>query len=61
MDGSIVVFIVTPIVIPVILAIAIALPFIAGRDTTRKRATGAAPKRRLASRRATSGAAGRGR
>ena len=35
MDGSNLVFIVVPIVIPLILAIGIALPFVAARDTTR--------------------------
>jgi len=34
MDGSNLVFIVVPIVIPLILAIGIALPFVAARDTT---------------------------
>ena len=35
MDGSNLVFIIVPIVIPLILAIGIALPFVAARDTTR--------------------------
>ena len=35
MDGSNLVFIVVPIVIPLILAIGIALPFLAARGTTR--------------------------
>jgi len=36
MDGSSLVFIVVPIVIPLVLAVAVALPFIAARDTARE-------------------------
>jgi hypothetical protein len=36
MDGSSLVFIVMPIVIPLVLAIGIAVPFIAARDTARE-------------------------
>lgn len=35
MDGSNLVFIVVPVVIPLVLAIGVALPFIAGRDAAR--------------------------
>jgi hypothetical protein len=35
MDGSDLVFIVVPVVIPLVLAIGVALPFIAARDTAR--------------------------
>jgi hypothetical protein len=36
MDGSSLVFIVVPIVIPLVLAVGVALPFIAARDTARQ-------------------------
>jgi hypothetical protein len=36
MDGSTVVFIVMPIVIPLVLAVGVVLPFIAARDTARR-------------------------
>jgi hypothetical protein len=36
MDGSTMVFIVVPIVIPLVLAVGVALPFMAARDTARE-------------------------